>query len=71
MNSRDKIIKEILSDKEIMEKYNIRENELNNLTASPPYFKKIIEVIATIINENDNNLSSNQIYKKIKIIHKV
>lgn len=69
--SRNKILKEILSEESIMEKYQIREKELKNLTTSPPYHKKIIEVMATIINDNDNNLSANQIYKKIKNIYKI
>lgn len=69
--SRNKILKEILSEKSIMEKYSLKKIEIENLTTSPPYYKEIVEVLATIINENDNNLSANQIYKKIKNIYKV
>lgn len=65
------MIQDVLSDKELLEKYSIKEKEIKNLTTSPPYKNKIIEVIATIINENDNNLSESQIYRRIKNIHKI
>lgn len=70
---RDKILREILKDKELMEKYNIREKDLESFTISPstPYTKKIVEVLATIIKEDANHLSDTQIYKKIKNIHKI
>lgn len=71
MISRDKIIKDILSDKELMEKHSIKEKDIEKLTTSPPYYEKIVEVIATIINENDNHLSDSQIYKRIRNIHKI
>jgi len=67
----NKIIKDILSDKELMEKYSLTDKDIKNLTTSPPYYKNIIEVIATIINENANNLSDSQIYRRIKNIHKI
>lgn len=63
---RNEILKEILSDKDLMEKYNMKEKDLKELTTSPPYDKKIIEVLSVIINENDNHLNSSMIYKKIK-----
>lgn len=68
---RNDILKEILSDKELMEKYGLKEKEIKDLTTHPPYHKKVVEVMATIINENDNNLSNSQIYKRIKNIHKI
>ena len=71
MSDRNTIIQEILSDKELMEKYNISTKELNGLTTGAPYHKKIIEIMATIINENDNHLSGAMIYKKLKNIHKL
>ncbi|AWG22596.1 hypothetical protein FFWV33_14205 [Flavobacterium faecale] len=66
---RNKVLKEILSDKEICEKYNIKEVE--TLTTNAPYHNKLVEVLSVIINENDNNLSESQIYKKIKNIHNI
>lgn len=68
---RNKIFKEILSDEELLIKYGIRKGDLENLSTSGPYNNKIIEVLAMIINENDNNLNGTQIYKKIKNIHKI
>jgi CHASE3 domain sensor protein len=68
---RNKIIRDILSDEELLEKYAISEKDIANITTSPPYQKKIIEIIATIINENSNNLNDPQIYKRLKNIHKI
>lgn len=66
---RNQILKEILADDEICKKYNIK--DVNKLTTSPPYHNKLVEVLSVIINENDNNLSDSQIYKKIKNIHNI
>lgn len=68
---RDQILQEILSDPEIIEKYNIDKNELNSLTTNAPYQKKIVEVLSIIINENDNHIGSSRIYKKLKNIHNI
>lgn len=68
---RNKILQEILSDSKLLEKYEIKESSIKNLTTNAPYYKKIIEVLSTIINENDNHLSVNMIYKKIKKIHNI
>lgn len=68
---RNQILREILSDPEITEKYNIKKSELESLTTSPPYLKKIVEVLSVIINENDNHLNSSMIYKKLKNIHNI
>lgn len=69
--TRNKILKEILSDQEIKDKYKIKDKELENITTSAPYSKKIIEITSTIINENDNKLNPTQIYKRIKNINKI
>jgi hypothetical protein len=68
---RNQILREILSDPELMEKYNIKEEELNKLKANAPYSKKIVEVLSVIINENDNHLNSSMIYKKLKNVHNI
>ena len=70
---RDEILKEILSDSELMNKYNIKEKELETFSTTPsgPYSKKIIEVLSVIINENDNHLNSSMIYKKLKNVHNI
>jgi hypothetical protein len=61
---RNKILREILNDKELCEKYNIR--NIEELTTNAPYHNKLVEVLSILINENANNLSESQIYKKIK-----
>lgn len=68
---RNNILKEILSDPEIMKKYDIKEGSLTKLTTNAPYSKKIVEVLSVIINENDNHLNNSMIYKKIKKIHNI
>jgi hypothetical protein len=70
---RDKLLKEILSDKDLMEKYGIREKEINELSTTPkgPFSKKIVEILAAIINDNANSMSPRQIYNRIKMIHKI
>ena len=68
---RNEILREILSDPEIMQKYRLQENEIKTLNSNAPYSKKIVEVLSTIINENDNHLNSSMIYKKIKNIHNI
>ncbi len=68
---RNKILKEILSDKELMDKYSIREKDLENITISQNHTKDIVTVLSTIITENDNHLSGQMIYKRIKNIHKL
>ncbi len=68
---RNDILREILSDPDLMGKYNIKEAELKELTTSAPYNKKIVEILSVIINENDNHLNSSMIYKKIKKAHNI
>ncbi len=67
--NRDKLLKEILTDKELCKKYKIKDVE--KLTIHGPYFNKLVEILSVIIIENDNNLSDSQIYKKIKNIHNI
>ena len=69
--NRDKILQEIMSDPELMQKYGLKKGDIDKLSTSPPYSKKVIEVMSVIINENDNHLSSTQIYKRIKNIHNI
>jgi len=71
MSRREEILKEILSDKELMEKYKISPKDLKELNILRPGSKKIVDVLYTIINENDNKRTSRQIYSTIKNIHKI
>jgi hypothetical protein len=68
---RNNILKEILSDPKIMEKYEINQESLNILTTNAPYSAKIVEVLSVIINENDNHLNNSMIYKKLKNVHNI
>lgn len=71
MSKRDEILKEILSDPDLMQKYDITKSDLDDLKPFRPGSKKIVDVLATIINENDNDRSSRQIYATLKNIHKI
>jgi len=68
---RNQILREILSDEEIMDKYKINKKELVSIPTNAPYHKKVVEVLSVIINENDNHLNSSMIYKKLKNVHNI
>jgi hypothetical protein len=71
MTKREEILKEILSDDDLMKKYKITTKDIEELKAFKSNNKKIVEVLSTIVNENDNNRSSRQIYNTLKNIHKI
>ncbi|QTY26350.1 hypothetical protein [Flavobacterium sp. CS20] len=71
MSKRNEILREILSDEEIVQKYKLKKEGIKNLTTSGPYQDKIVEILSTIINENDNNRTARQIYPILKNIHKI
>jgi hypothetical protein len=71
MSTRNEILKEILSDSELMEKHGISLDDLKDITPFKPGTKKIVDIMATIINENDNDRTPRQIYSTIKNIHKI
>lgn len=71
MNKRDDILKEVLSDPDLMQKYDLRQVDIEKVRCAPPYSKKIIEVMATMIIELDNSRTARQIYSTIKNIHKI
>jgi hypothetical protein len=66
MSKREQIIREILFDPEINTKYKITEEDLTGM-----HRKKIVDVLETIVNENDNGRTARQIYPIIKNIHKI
>jgi hypothetical protein len=66
---RNQVLREILSDKELCEKYKIK--DISEYATNKNPNNKLVEVLSVIINENDNNLSDTQIYKKIKNIHNI
>jgi hypothetical protein len=67
--NRNQVLREILSDKQLCEKYKIK--DISEYTTNKNPNNKLVEVLSVIINENDNNLSDTQIYKKIKNIHNI
>ncbi|SKB40709.1 hypothetical protein SAMN05660841_00345 [Sphingobacterium nematocida] len=71
MSKRDDMLREILSDPEIMQKYDLRPVDIEKVLCKPPYSKKVIEVMATMIIEMDNNRTPRQIYPIIKNIYKI
>lgn len=66
---RNQVLREILSDKELCEIYKIK--NISEYATNKNPNNKLVEVLSVIINENDNNLSDTQIYKKIKNIHNI
>ena len=56
---RDEILREILSDPQIIEEYDLSQSDIADLKANPPYKHKIADVLGTIINENDNHPTKN------------
>lgn len=71
MSKRDEMLREILSDPDILTKYSLKGKDVKELNTSAPYHDKIVEVMATIINENDNGRTARQIYPTIKNLHKI
>ncbi len=72
MSKRDEILREILLDKELMEKYNLKPKDVKEINCVPPFHDKVVDVLATIINENAEGRSARQIYNTIKSgIHKI
>jgi len=62
------LIKEILSDSAIREKYNISKSDLNDIDGDARYQKEIILLVKAIITDNANHLSATISYNKIKNI---
>lgn len=71
MTPRDKILQEILSDENLMSTYKISREELAHIKCTGPFPNKAVEVLSTIINENDNSRSQTQIYNTIKNIFRI
>lgn len=71
MSKRDEMLREILSDPELISKHNLKASDISTLTTSAPYYNKAVEVLATIINETDNGRTGRQLYPILKNIHKI
>ncbi|WP_346861163.1 hypothetical protein [uncultured Draconibacterium sp.] len=62
------LIKEILSDPNIKEKYYISESDLNGIKGDARYQKEIVQLIKEIVNDNDNHITATKSYNKLKNI---
>ena len=66
MNNSE-LLKEILKDPHLNEKYDITYKYIENSSDGDPRFKKeIIQLIKDIIADNDNHLSATKSYNKMK-----
>ncbi|MES2517887.1 MAG: hypothetical protein V4585_07250 [Bacteroidota bacterium] len=63
----DKLLKEILRDKELSLKYNINEDMIKKAKLSPPYENKVIEYLAVIIRAKMVEVHGDvTVYNKVK-----
>ncbi len=66
---KNDLIREILSDSAIKDKYNISESDLENINGDARYQKKVILVIKEMIADNENHINSaTKSYNKLKNI---
>lgn len=61
------LLREVLKDPILREKYNIPEAEIQNVTFDKESNYKIIEVLKEIIRLKNQNIPDVQVYKSIKI----
>lgn len=61
------LLREVLKDPILREKYNIPEAEIQNVTFDKESNYKIIEVLKEIIRLKNQNIPDGQVYKSIKI----
>lgn len=71
MSNTDEMLREILSDSDLMQKYDLRQTDIEKVRCAPPYSKNIIEVMSLMIIEMTNGRTPRQIYPIIKNIHKI
>lgn len=68
----ENLLRDILNDEELKEKYNISDSDINNAQLAPPYAKPVIEYLATIIKASMiNNHSDPTTYNQLKNIMKI
>jgi hypothetical protein len=63
------LLKEVLKDPMFRDKYNISEEELNNVTFDTMSKHRIIEVVKSIISLKGENHTDVHVYKQIKAIN--
>lgn len=71
MTSNDEILRKILDNSQIKEKYGFSDNDIQEMRANAPYKETIQNVLSTIINEYFNKRNERQIYSRVKKIHNI
>ena len=65
MNSTN-LMKEILSNPILKEKYKITESDLDNINGDYRYQKTVVKVVKQIVSDNDNLISGPRSYNRLK-----
>jgi len=65
------LLKEVLKDPMLRQKYNIPESELNRISFDIQSSYPIIEVLKTIIQQKSESVSDANVYKNIKNLFSV
>lgn len=65
------LLKEVLRDPMLKQKYNIPESELNRVSFDEVSSYPIIEVLKTIIQQKSESVSDTNVYKNIKNLFSV
>lgn len=65
------LLKEVLKDPMLRQKYNIPESELNRVSFDVQSSYPIIEVLKTIIQQKSESVSDANVYKNIKNLFSV
>ena len=65
------LLKEVLRDPMLKQKYNIPESELNRVSFDEVSSYPIIEVLITIIQQKSESVSDTNVYKNIKNLFSV
>ena len=65
------LLKEVLKDPMLRQKYNIPESELNRISFDVQSSYPIIEVLKTIIQQKSESVSDANVYKNIKNLFSV
>lgn len=69
--TRLELLKEVLKDPMLKQKYNIPETELNQVSFDVQSSYPIIEVLKTIIQQKSESVSDANVYKNIKNLFSV
>lgn len=67
MNNTE-LIKEILSDSHLKEKFRISQSDLDGLNGDSRYQKQVVQVVKEIVADNENHITATKSYNKLKNI---